>query len=113
MSKLSKFAGFLRKLSAPQGELRAIAGIARTLTDVLAISPDERAKVQGYIDTLEGGADRISETIATLDKVVEYKPSAKELQAAVKSALPDVLGGLVEAEVRKRLAEVKPAAPAT
>jgi len=95
---MSKFSSFLRRHA---GEINGLGSALLTLAAGVALAPGERRKVEEAASALTDGAANI---IAGINKVKELgAPTNTQVKNALAEILPDLLGGLVEAEVRKRL----------
>lgn len=99
---VSAFAGFLGKYSQ---EVRLFGSALSVLAGGIGLNRDDRAKVQGAIDAFETAAESIAATVESVKNLPAVKVDKKELEAAVKAALPDFIGGLSEAALRKLLEE--------
>jgi hypothetical protein len=99
-SPASRFGAFL---SRHAGEIIGVASAFRVLAQGVGLPSNERAKVEAAADALAAASESI---LAGIEKVQDLgAPTASQVKAVVAEILPDLLGGLVEAEVRKRLAE--------
>jgi len=95
---MSKFSSFLRRHA---GEINGLGSALLTLAVGVALPPAERRKVEDAANALTDGAANILEGI---NKVKELgSPTNTQVKNALAEILPDLLGGMVEAEVRKRL----------
>lgn len=92
------FKSFLKKFA---GEYRQIGGALLTLVAGIALQPREREEVLGAVNTIMGAADNIEKSLKTLKDV--SAPTQAQVTAAVKQALPDIIGGLSEAALRELL----------
>lgn len=99
---MSKFSSFLRRHS---GEIGGLGRALFVLAAGVALPPGERRKVEEAATALTDGAANI---LAGIDKVKELgAPTNTQVKNALAEILPDLLGGLVEAEVRRRLDEAR------
>lgn len=92
------FKSFLKKFA---GEYRAIGSAMLTLVAGIALQPREREEVVGAVNTILSAADNIEKSLKTLKDV--SAPTQAQVTAAVKQALPDIIGGLSEAALRSLL----------
>lgn len=92
------FKSFLSKFV---GEYRQIGGALLTMVAGIALQPREREEVIGAVGTIMNAADNIEKSLKTLKEV--GTPTQAQVTAAVKQALPDIIGGLSEAALRQLL----------
>ncbi len=101
MSTLSKF---LKRFSP---EYLRLGQALLTVAGGIALQPRERDEVVGAANEIITAARNIQEGLKTLK---DNAPSTAQVKAAVTAELPkllpDLIGGLVEVEVRKRLEEL-------
>lgn len=97
---IAAFAGFLGKYSQ---EVRLFGGALSILAQGIGLNRSDREKVQGAIEAFETAADSIAKTVEQVKNLPAVKVDKKELEEAVKAALPDFIGGLSEAALRRLL----------
>jgi hypothetical protein len=88
---------FLRHFA---GEYRQIGSALLTLAAGIALQPREREEVNNAVSVITNAADNIEKSLKTLK---EATPNKAMVTAAVKDLLPDMLAGMVEAQVRAAL----------
>lgn len=110
MSFFSKFPKFLVKYS---DELRTVGSSLGLLLRFIPVSPVDRAKLNVAFEALTTAADSIAGSIEDVQKMAKAAENAKtvkvsksDIKAAVQELAPDLLGGLIEAGIRKALAEM-------
>jgi len=100
MSKLGTFGKFLSRFA---GEYRVIGGALSSLIAGVALQPREAQMARDAVTQIMDAANNIEKSLSTLKEVQPVAPTKAQVQSALKDLLPDMLGGLVETEVRKRL----------
>lgn len=96
---MSKFTSFLRKF-AP--EMRSVGSALFALASGVALPRHEREQVENAATQFMEGANNIFASIEQM-KDIEPQFTTKQLNDAVRKALPDIIGGLSEAALRKLL----------
>jgi hypothetical protein len=92
------FKSFLKKFA---GEYRLIGSALGSLIAGVALQPAEAAKAREAVDTILGAAENIEKSLKTMKDI--SAPTQAQVTAAVKQALPDIIGGLSEAALRELL----------
>ena len=93
------FAGFLAKYS---DEALAIGKALTTVMEGLALSPAQADKVNDTIAKLEAANKSITEILKTEPEKTVIKISQKDIDAAVKRVLPDLIKAAVEEALAAR-----------
>jgi len=95
------FSKFLRKLSP---EMLGMGRALLTMAGGIALQSAERRQVEDAANQFITGAENIMAGIDSIkDMGLSPDELKKEVRAAVKETLPDIIGGLSEAALRKLL----------
>jgi hypothetical protein len=100
---VSRFGSFLSRYS---GEIRGVAGALAAIAGGIALPNNERERVNNAVNDLLNGADNIMRGIDAVKDI--GAPSKEQVRDVVQAILPDLIAGLVEAELRKRLEATSP-----
>lgn len=97
---MSKFSSFLKKHSA---ELSSVASVLGMVVRALPIDPGDKRSVERALDSLHESAANIKKAATDLAKNGDAKVTKTELKNALSEMVPDLLGELVEAGIKKAL----------
>jgi len=92
------FAGFLANYA---DEALAIGKALTTMLDGLALSPNQANKVNETIARLEAANKSITDILKTEPEKTVIKIAQKDIDAAVKRVLPDMVKEAVEAALKE------------
>lgn len=92
---------FVKFLTKYSGEILAIGSTLATLTEGLALSPKQNAKVQETIDKLQNASESILKDLKKMKEPTPVKIEKADIEKAVAAVLPK----LVKDAVEKTLAE--------
>lgn len=97
------FDKFLKKYA---GELRVVGSLFSMVAGGIGLDPNERRKLEEALTSLGEAADRIEAGAkAAASAVKTAKPSKADLKAAFAEIAPELLSDMVEAGVKKALAD--------
>lgn len=108
MAKSKTFIGaFVSFATKYAGEARDLSGALSTIVGGIGLPRNEREKVEETIKRFSDAADNIEKGVKALGELPAVSVNSAQLDAAVRRALPDFIGGLSEAALRELLEKKK------
>lgn len=89
-------------LTKHAGELATIVSVAENILGVLPLRRQDRENLKEPLEKLDKASKSIAKSAAKMTDLTAALDE-KAIAAVVKKVLPDILGGLIEAQVRAEL----------
>lgn len=101
---------FVKFVGHYAGEIRAVSSLFGSLFRVLPIDPADRRQAENVIDRLASAADNIERGLSDImaDGRIDRDDLKIVVREVVREMLPDLAGGVVETETRKRTRAPRP-----